>query len=226
MAPPLPERPPVILHSVNTDRLLFRARLCPRTPLTPSTSSQGPERARRGPRPAEPNSTSVTHVVPRPPSATLQTTPRRAAGRVADSSPWCYARAWRSARGSAPAKPGPCPSNRLQRESVCWGEDPPGPPALAGRSSAFNAVGRPDAVPGAYGPSAPHSRRPVASPEAASHLSRQSARLGPQLPTGPRRRLGHVVGWSTARRLRSREGRPRLACFSGVLPSAPPERVI
>ncbi|KAJ1215642.1 hypothetical protein NDU88_003250 [Pleurodeles waltl] len=54
---------------------------------------------------------------------------------------------------------------------------------------------------------------------AASLLSRQSARLGPQLHTGPRRRIGRVVGWSTARRPRSKEGQPGLARFSGVLSS-------
>ncbi|KAJ1117980.1 hypothetical protein NDU88_006175 [Pleurodeles waltl] len=60
----------------------------------------------------------------------------------------------------------------------------------------------------------------------ASLLSRQSARLGPPLPTGPQRRLSRVLGWSSAQHPRSKEGRPRLARFSGVLPSAPPERDI
>ncbi|KAJ1122881.1 hypothetical protein NDU88_001354 [Pleurodeles waltl] len=68
------------------------------------------------------------------------------AGRDADSSSRCPAWAWRNARGSAPAKPGPRPPHRLWRESVCWGEVPPRPPALAG-SSAFNAAGRPEGGP-------------------------------------------------------------------------------
>ncbi|KAJ1193052.1 hypothetical protein NDU88_002358 [Pleurodeles waltl] len=122
--------------------------------------------------------------------------PRGARGprRRLVSSPRCPARAWRSTRGSAPAKPGPCPPHRLRRESVCWGEDPPGTPALAGRSGAFNAAGRPRRSPcrtRAVRITLAAARcftrgRGSKRGGGASLLSRQSARLGPQLATAPR----------------------------------------
>ncbi|KAJ1208711.1 hypothetical protein NDU88_004094 [Pleurodeles waltl] len=55
---------------------------------------------------------------------------------------------------------------------------------------------------------------------AASLLPRQS---GPPLPSGPQRRLGCVVGRSSAQHPHSKEGRPGLARFSGFLLSALPE---
>ncbi|KAJ1091152.1 hypothetical protein NDU88_004279 [Pleurodeles waltl] len=115
----------------------------------------------------------VTHGVPRPTLAASSGDPLgKPAGCIADSFfPWRPTRAWRSASGSAPAKPEPCPPHQLQKESVCWGEDLPGPSPGAPAPSARQ--GDPDAVPATPGPSAPLLRRPVASLEAAAPSKRR-----------------------------------------------------